>query len=457
MAIIAAVVVAAAVATALAARGGQTPPVVISPLEPRAVAVARQDFESALSLRGSVARAEALPIKASASGSEVLWKVSDGTAVSAGTTLLSELGGDEGTPLADLREQVAAASAQLKFLQQSSTIDTADADAAVAAADSAVTDAATALADARARLKTAESRPSSEDDDPDERQRAIDEAAADVREAERTQRSAEAELAAARRSRERARLAAEQQLREARTALNALEARVQRAAARAREVKAEAAGVVRISARVAGEDRVVGQLEPAGLVIDAGVDPLTLYRIVDHLGRAVVRIPDGPPEFACASLTLATGSATANGDAATAGGAGRAEVFDPRSGAFLGVAGGPGDGSSTAAGSTVVRCLAPSDVRVFPGLAATVVVSIASETAALVVPVGAVEITAGTSGSVTVVGEGGRHERREVEVGPNDGTLTVIRSGLSEGEQVLDLLPDAESARLEGATADDGP
>lgn len=440
-------------AKAMVGGGDSLPPPAAAALQPRAVAVERRDFASTLTLRGTVQRGEATPIKASAPGSEVQWKVADGATVAAGAVLLTEAGADEGAALADLKEQAAAASDELRFLQQSSAFDLADADAALDRANLAVAEAVDALAAAQAALRAEESRQPDEDEDPSERQARIDAAKAAVRAAERAKQAAEADAADALRNRDRTRLGNEQQLAKARVAASTLQARVQRASGRARDVTAERAGIVRIAARVAGDDRIVGRLEPAGFVIDTNVDALTLYRLSDNVGTGVVRIPEGPPEFPCASLTLATASSSSSSSSPSMDPSAD-YAFNPKTGESFAA---PGDESGSGGGSvgaTVLRCQIPTDVRVFAGLSATVVVTTASATAALVVPVGAVELTAGKTGKVTVVLEDGSHESREVEVGPNDGRFTVITSGLNEGDKVLDRLPDLEAeakARFDGS------
>jgi hypothetical protein len=282
----------------------------------------------------------------------------------------------------------------------------------------------------------------SQDEDPADRQARIDAAKAEVRAAARAKQVAEAELADAQRNRDRTKLTDDQQLVKLRSAVNTAAARVQRASARARDVRADRAGVVRIAARAAGDDRVVGQLEAAGFVIDTTVDALTLYRLADNIGTGVVRIAEGPPEFPCSTLTLASSSSSSTSPSSPPSGD---YGFNPKTGESFAVPSTDGSsGNNQTAGSTVVRCQVPPEVRVFAGLSATVVVTTASATAALVVPVGAVEVVAGASGRVTIVLEGGRQEPRDVELGPSDGRFTVVTRGLVEGDEILDRLPDTE-------------
>ena len=184
---------------------------------------------------------------------------------------------------------------------------------------------------------------------------------------------------------------------------------------------------------------------PLQFVVTAKVDPVVLYRLPDRPEQATVRIAGGPPEFSCGAVQLVTVPATPPTGGSGGGGGGALAPGELDDELGDGVAPGPsGPSPVPASAETVVRCVVPPDVRVFPGLSGDLVITTARLPDAVVVPTGAVELESGTSGFVTVVGEGGREERRKVQIGPSDGSAVVVTGGLNEGERVLDRVPIRE-------------
>jgi len=183
-------------------------------------------------------------------------------------------------------------------------------------------------------------------------------------------------------------------------------------------------------------------------LVTARVDPLVLYRLPAQPSQATVKIAGGPPEFACAAVGLATVPAMANGN--DQGSAPSGEVFDEETGEVIPQP--PPARQAQATAETVVRCLVPPEVRVFPGLRAELVVTTAQLPEAVVVPAGAVELESAQTGFVTVVDDDDNEVRKPVKVGPSDGSLVVITEGVAAGELVLDRVPIQEP----GATSDGG-
>ena len=105
-----------------------------------------------------------------------------------------------------------------------------------------------------------------------------------------------------------------------------------------------------------------------------------------------------------------------------------------------GGSGGTGDSGS----GTVVSCAIPSDVTVFPGLSAQLVLAGGIAENVLVVPITAVEGAAGT-GNVYFVLPDGSTELREVTLGLNDGVNVEVTAGLKEGDLILQFVPGAPS------------
>ena len=162
---------------------------------------------------------------------------------------------------------------------------------------------------------------------------------------------------------------------------------------------------------------VVARVAPSTFNVTAAIAPADRYRLLDLPTEAQVAIVGGPAPFTCTGLTIA--AATSSGDDGPDGGSG-------------------GEAST----SVVARCAVPSDVRVFPGLTATMTISGGLAENVLIVPTTAVEGGSGT-GVVYVVAEDGSTEPREVTLGLTDGINVEVLTGLEEGEIVLQFVPGA--------------
>lgn len=97
-------------------------------------------------------------------------------------------------------------------------------------------------------------------------------------------------------------------------------------------------------------------------------------------------------------------------------------------------------GSDPQASPVVVSCQAPDDVMLFAGVKARVAVTTAVAANVIAIPLAALDGTV-DRGVVTVVKPNAERERREVELGVNDGVLVEVRSGLLIGEKILKLAP----------------
>lgn len=186
-------------------------------------------------------------------------------------------------------------------------------------------------------------------------------------------------------------------------------------------------------------------------VVTARVDPLVLYRLPEQPSQATVKIAGGPPEFPCASVALATVPALAGNNDQGSGPSGESFGVDEETGEVTAPPA-PAGRQAQATAETVVRCLVPPDVRVFPGLRAELVVTTAQLPEAIVVPAGAVEPESAQTGFVTVVDDDDNESRKPVKVGPSNGSVVVITEGVAAGDLVLDRVPIQEP----GAGSDGG-
>ncbi|WP_394770079.1 hypothetical protein [Lacisediminihabitans sp.] len=164
----------------------------------------------------------------------------------------------------------------------------------------------------------------------------------------------------------------------------------------------------------------VGQVAPPTFSVTGSLSPEQQYRLLNQPTEATVAITGGPAPFACTGLTISTAVAGA--------------AADPT----VGDAGG-------AAGGTSVRCAVPAGVKVFGGLSATLTISGGVADKVLIVPVTAVEGSAGTGTVYTQKGDGST-EKHAVGLGLTDGSNVEITTGLKAGDKVLQFVPGAVAA-----------
>lgn len=153
---------------------------------------------------------------------------------------------------------------------------------------------------------------------------------------------------------------------------------------------------------------VLGKVSRASYHVSGAIPPEQLYRLIDRPSEAQVTINGGPAPFTCTGLSIELPQAGAEGTPS-----------------------GP-----------VVRCAIPGEVTVFPGLQAELVIAGGIAENVLVVPVTAVEGSAGT-GIVHAALPDGSSEPREVVLGLNDGFVVEVIEGLAEGELILEFVPGA--------------
>lgn len=167
-----------------------------------------------------------------------------------------------------------------------------------------------------------------------------------------------------------------------------------------------------------------GQVAPPSFSVTATLSPEQQYRLTSAPSEALVTIAGGPAPFTCGGLTIST-PLPGSGVGQVPGGAGP-EVTST---------------TGTGGGATV-RCAVPTDVRVFPGLTAQVLISAGSAADVLVVPTTAVEGGAET-GVVWLVAPGGEPVEQPVRLGLSDGSRVEVVEGLAEGDVVLEFVPGA--------------
>lgn len=189
-------------------------------------------------------------------------------------------------------------------------------------------------------------------------------------------------------------------------------------------VTAGAAGVISSLPVIVGQTVAVGdavaQVAPTTFNVTGSLPPEQQYRLLTKPADAQVTITGGPAPFTCGALTISTELAGSTGN-----------TPDPASD--------PSAGTGTGA---TVRCAVPAEVTVFAGLAASMTLAGGTAENVLVVPITAVEGSAGT-GNVYVPVEGGEPVPQPVTLGLNDGINVQIAGGLEEGTMIMQFVPGA--------------
>ena len=175
---------------------------------------------------------------------------------------------------------------------------------------------------------------------------------------------------------------------------------------------------------------VVASIRQSSFTASGSISPLDQYRLLKMPDFATVTIAGGPAPFRCRDLSIGGSAAPEAPSDEFVDPAEEPEFQGPESG---------GEG-----GGEAITCRVPTDVRVFNGLAMTMVVDAGTAEDVLVVPVTAVRGLV-DSGSVWVTGNDGEAVERRVRLGISDGNVVEVAKGLKEGESVLEFVPGADS------------
>jgi multidrug efflux pump subunit AcrA (membrane-fusion protein) len=165
------------------------------------------------------------------------------------------------------------------------------------------------------------------------------------------------------------------------------------------------------------------------------------FRLLDRPSSATVTVMGGPAPFECKAVTV--------GESPAAGAPGpvQEQPADPF---------GPAAPAAPAATGTV-NCAVPADVRVFPGLGATIDITAGTAENVIVVPTTAVRGSVDTGLVWVVEDDGGAPVERPVALGLTDGMQVEIVEGLEEGDLVLQFIPGAPGEQMmPGMEADFG-
>ena len=171
----------------------------------------------------------------------------------------------------------------------------------------------------------------------------------------------------------------------------------------------------------------LGQIAPPTFHVTGPIPPAELYRLIQKPADATVTINGGPAPFTCTSLQILTPVAGQDGES----------------------------GGGEAVTGPTIRCAVPTDVTVFAGLSAEIVIAGGIAEDVVVIPTTAVLGRSGT-GIVHVVLADSSTEEREIGLGINDGAMVQVISGLEAGETILQFVPGAPAGETGGAYPMDG-
>lgn len=181
---------------------------------------------------------------------------------------------------------------------------------------------------------------------------------------------------------------------------------------------------------LAGQDVTIGAdvatVSPGTLTVAAPLNQAQQFRLLAPPTTAQVTVPGGPGTFECTGLR--TGNPTSTPQAPDPDGGFTDPYADP----------------STSMTGARVTCAVPGGVQVFAGLTATVDVTAGQATGVLLAPVTAVRGSVGT-GTVWTVGDDGSQTETQVTLGLTDGQNVEVKDGLTEGQQILQFVPNTDT------------
>ena len=179
----------------------------------------------------------------------------------------------------------------------------------------------------------------------------------------------------------------------------------------------------------------LGQIGPGTFTVVADLSAANQYRILDQPTSATITISGGPAPFECGDLKIGAPQKPEGGQQQAPAPAPDAHAAAP-------------GGQTSVTGQ--VRCAVPGDQRVFAGLNASVQIVAGRADDVLVVPVTAVKGDYATGLVYVPNPEGGKPKEVRVELGLTDGTMIEVKSGLEQGQEILQYVPSEVPLHQEG-------
>ncbi|HHW83631.1 MAG TPA: secretion protein HlyD [Actinomycetales bacterium] len=167
----------------------------------------------------------------------------------------------------------------------------------------------------------------------------------------------------------------------------------------------------------------VATINPGTLSIQGDISPDQLFQLEVMPTDAEVTITNGPAPFTCTGLVVGTPDTATNSP-------GDPGMGDPW--------GNPDPGMSSTVKAT---CPVAEGVRLFAGMTGTIALAAGQATEVITVPVTAVQGLYDTGRVWLVDPATGAEEPTDVVLGLSDGINIEVRSGLSEGDTILQFAP----------------
>ncbi len=172
----------------------------------------------------------------------------------------------------------------------------------------------------------------------------------------------------------------------------------------------------------------IGEIGPGTFTAVANISANLQFRMLDQPSQATVSIAGGPAPFDCGKIEIGAVESDQSRSAPQPEPLNADDPYAP-----------PADGGNSPI-TGQLRCAVPDDQKVFAGLSADITVVSGSAEDVLVLPVTAVRGDYAT-GIVYLPNESGDPTEQPVELGLTDGVMIEIKSGLNEGDTVLEYVP----------------
>lgn len=163
----------------------------------------------------------------------------------------------------------------------------------------------------------------------------------------------------------------------------------------------------------------VASINPGTLSIAGDISPEQLFQLETVPTEAEVTITSGPAPFTCSGLVVGAPETAQGSDPGTG---------DPWAD--------PGTGTTVKA-----TCPVPEGVRLFAGMSGTIALAAGEATGVITVPITAVQGVYDTGRVWVVDPTTDAEEPRDIVLGLSDGMSIEVRSGLEEGETILQYAP----------------
>lgn len=192
-------------------------------------------------------------------------------------------------------------------------------------------------------------------------------------------------------------------------------------------------GTVRDLRAVTGQSLSLGDavatITPGTYSITADLTPEQQLQLLDTRIKATATLASGGSPFTCKAASITEDDPEQAEDAPAV------PAIDPMTGMPM----------ETANSLAQLTCAVPAGTKVVPGLTGTISVDLGSAEGVITVPVTAVEGSLEDGAVYRPPTDGNEPERHPVTLGLRDTTTVEVRTGLTEGDEILRFAPGADN------------